>query len=61
MTRKRRALVSSALCAAIALVVLAGCGKKDDAVSQAAKKDAAAGVPAPGIAEVKAIAEEAYI
>ena len=38
-----------------------GCGKKDDPVKQAAKKDVAAGVPAPGIAEVKAIAEEGFI
>jgi len=41
--------------------LLAGCGKQDDAVKQAAQEDAAVGVPAPGIAEVKAIAEEAYI
>ena len=30
-------------------------------ITQAEKKDAAAGVPAPGIAEVKAIAEEGFI
>jgi hypothetical protein len=61
MSRQRRALVSGALCGTIVAVALAGCGKQDDAVTQAAKKDAVAGVPAPGIAEVKAIAEEAYI
>ena len=47
--------------------LLVACGKKDDAITQAAKKDVAAGaavssgVPAPGIAEVKAIAEEGFI
>jgi hypothetical protein len=38
-----------------------GCGKKDDPVAQAEKKDVAKGIAAPGIAETKAIAEEAYI
>jgi len=46
---------------ALSAVLLAGCGKQDDVVTQAAKKDAAAGVPAPGIAEVKAIAEEGFV
>lgn len=45
----------------VAAVMVTGCGKKDDAVAKAEKKDVAAGVPAPGIAETKAIAEEAYI
>ena len=35
--------------------------KKGDAVSQAEKKDAAQGVPAPSIAETKAIAEDGFI
>ncbi|MBS0319868.1 MAG: DUF1254 domain-containing protein, partial [Proteobacteria bacterium] len=50
------------LCAALvaAGMLLGGCGK-DDAVKEAAKADAKAGVPAPGIEETKAIAEEAYI
>ena len=38
----------------------AGCGK-NDAISQAEKKDKATGVAAPGIAETKAIAEEGFI
>jgi len=50
-----------ALASALTVATLPGCGKKDDAVTQAAKQDAAAGVPAPSIAEVKAIAEEAFI
>ena len=44
-----------------ATTLLSGCGSKDDAVSQAGKVDAAVGVAAPGIAETKAIAEEAFI
>ena len=49
------------LAVATTAVALAGCSKPGDAVSEAAKNDAAAGVPAPGIEQVKAIAEEAYI
>ena len=44
-----------------ATTLIAGCGKSADPVTQAAKKDATAGVAAPGIAEVKAIAEEGFI
>ena len=50
-----------ALVCAIGAFLVAGCGKKDDPVAQAEKKDVAKGVPAPGIAETKAIAEEAFI
>ncbi len=42
-------------------VVIAGCGSKNDAVSQAEKQDAINGVPVPSIAETKAIAEEGFI
>ena len=45
----------------LVLALLAGCSKKDDAVTQAEKKDVAKGVAAPSIAEVKAIAEEGFI
>jgi hypothetical protein len=44
-----------------ATVLAAGCGKKDDSVAQAEKKDVAKGIAAPGIAETKAIAEEGFI
>lgn len=44
-----------------ATMLVAGCGKKDDPIAQAEKKDVAKGVAAPGIAEVKAIAEEGFI
>ena len=39
----------------------AGCSNKNDAITQAEKKDAAQGVPAPSIEETKAIAEEGFI
>jgi len=50
-----------ALLCAVAATLIAGCGKKDDPTAQAKKEDAAKGVPAPSIAETKAIAEEAFI
>jgi hypothetical protein len=46
---------------AIGLGLLAGCGKKDDTIAQAEKKDATKGIAAPSIAETKAIAEEGFI
>jgi hypothetical protein len=46
---------------AAAAALVAGCDKKDDPIAKAEKKDVARGVAAPGIAEVKAIAEEAFI
>ena len=45
----------------VGAALLAGCGKKEDPVAQAAKQEAPKGVPAPSIAEVKAIAEEGFI
>jgi len=42
---------------AVIASLLSGCGKKDDAISQAEKKDK----DQPSIAEVKAIAEEGFI
>jgi hypothetical protein len=48
-------------CGLVAVLLLAGCGKKDDTITQAAKKDVATGVPAPGIEEVKAIAEAGFV
>ena len=50
-----------ALAVAIALALLAGCGKPADPVGAAAEADRQAGAAAPGIAETKAIAEEAFI
>ena len=44
--------ITSTLVAAslVAAALLAGCGDRSDTVTQAAKKEAAAGVPVPGIA-----------
>lgn len=50
-----------ALICAVGACLVAGCGKKEDPVAQAEKKDVAKGVPAPSIVETKAIAEEAFI
>ncbi|GAB3513892.1 DUF1254 domain-containing protein [Pseudoxanthomonas daejeonensis] len=52
-------VLALALLAAAALGT--GCDRSKDAVSQAATADAAQGVPAPGIAETRAIAEEGFI
>ena len=60
MKAKRR-FFSGVLGIAIGLGLLAGCGKKDDPITQAEKKDVAKGVAAPSIAETKAIAEEGFI
>ena len=49
------------LLCAVAATLLAGCGKKDDPIAQAKKDDVAKGVPVPGIAETRAIAEEGFI
>ena len=57
----KRNSIAAVACALAFGALLAGCGNKDDAVTQAAKKDVAAAVPAPGIAETRAIAEQAYI
>ncbi len=59
-TSARNCLKWALLCA-VAATLMAGCGKKDDPIAQAEKKDVAKGVPAPGIAETKAIAEEGFI
>ena len=46
---------------AAATTLIAGCEKKDDAISKAEKKDVVKGIAAPGIVETKAIAEEGFI
>jgi hypothetical protein len=43
------------------IALVTGCAKKDDAISQADKKDVAQGVLAPSIAETKDIAEQGFI
>jgi hypothetical protein len=50
-------VLSLVFCGALAASSLLGCGKKDDTISQAEKKDK----DKPSIAEIKAIAEEGFI
>ena len=47
--------------AGVAMTLVAGCGKRDDVIAQAEKKDVARGVAAPSIEQTKAIAEEGFI
>ena len=61
MLRTTRRLAGFALFTALAPALLNGCDKKGDPVAAAEKKDAAAGIKAPGIAETRAIAEEGFI
>jgi len=56
-----RPFINGVMAIAVAAILLAGCDKKDDSIAQAEKQDVARGVPAPGIEETKAIAEEAFI
>jgi len=51
-------LITSCVAAA---TLLAGCNKQDDAISKAERADKKAAIAAPGIAEVKAIAEEGFV
>jgi hypothetical protein len=55
--RAKRRFLSGVLGIAIGLGLLGGCGKKNDPINQAEKKDK----DKPGIAEIKAIAEEGFI
>jgi hypothetical protein len=43
------------------VLLVAGCGKAEDPVSQAREQDVAKGVAAPGLEQIKAIAEEGFI
>jgi hypothetical protein len=61
MSRPGQKIVIGALYSFIALALLAGCDKKDDAISIAEQADKKVSISAPGIAETKRIAEEAFI
>ena len=61
MNKSRLILLSGAFCSVFAVVLLTGCDKKADPIAAAEQADKAAGIAAPGIAETKAIAEEAFI
>ena len=49
------------MCGAIAGIAMTGCEKKADPVAAAQVADKKAEIPVPGIAEVKAIAEEGFV
>ena len=53
--------LTTLICGAIAVIALPGCEKKADPISTAQVADKKAEIPVPGIAEVKAIAEEAFV
>src|ERR1044071_4238536 len=55
--RAKYRFFSEVLAVLIALGPLGGCGKKDDSINQAEKKDK----DKPGLAEIKAIAEGGFI
>ncbi len=57
----RHAFVRGIVVLTASALLFTACGKKDDAVAIADKADKKAGVPAPGIEETKAIAEEGFI
>ena len=61
MHKPKRLSIVGVLAGALVLALLAGCGKKADPVVAADQADKSAGVAAPGIAETKAIVEEAFI
>lgn len=48
MKKSGRVSVFMAICSVIALVMLSGCGKKDDTVSVAKQADKVAGISVPG-------------
>lgn len=61
MLPSKRILFLGALLGIFSATLLSGCDKKNDPVTAADHADKKAGIAAPGIAETKAIAEEAFI
>jgi hypothetical protein len=60
MTGSKIIFLDSGVCV-FGLLLLAGCGSKNDAINRAEKKHAINGVPLPNIAEVKDIAEQGFV
>lgn len=56
-----RSFLPLSLASVLAATALTGCEKKSDPINQAGQADKKAGIAAPGIEEVKAIAEEGFI
>ena len=61
MHQARLFTLGALMCSAFAGIAMTGCEKKADPVAAAQVADKKAEIPVPGIAEVKAIAEEAFI
>ena len=59
--KARRELLRWVLVAALSMTLFVGCEKEGDPITAAEQADKKAGIAAPGIAETKAIAEEAFI
>ena len=61
MNKSKPIFLFCALCCAFTVALLTGCATKGDPITAAGQADKKAGISAPGIAETKAIAEEAFI
>lgn len=61
MKKTRYLLLFSALCSVLAVSLLTGCNMKTDLIGAAEQANIKAGIAAPGIAEIKAIAEEGFL
>jgi len=61
MQTSRTLILPLTVLAVAAVTLAAGCGKQVDPIVAAVQADKKAGIAVPGIAEVKAIAEEAFI
>jgi len=61
MNKSKPIILFCALCCVFTVAFSAGCDKKGDPIAAAGQSDKKAGIAAPGIAETKAIAEEAFI
>ncbi len=59
MNKSRHVFLCGALCSGFAVGLLSGCAANDDPIRAAEQADKKAGIAVPGIAETKAIAEEA--
>ncbi|GAB6193969.1 DUF1254 domain-containing protein [Desulfocastanea catecholica] len=61
MNKSKPIFLFCALCCAFTVALFTGCATKGDPITAAGQADKKAGIAAPGIAETKAIAEEAFI
>jgi len=60
-TKSHKGWTMAAAVVALGSTLVAGCASPTDPIAQAAKADAAKGVPAPSLEQTKAIAEEGFI